>query len=71
MAQIDRSEIDGTGKEVTGAVVRGSKVLVTSGDTGLHREVLTNRDGRPGDRRCWLPGIGTNREPQFAARLNF
>ncbi|WP_242617697.1 TonB-dependent receptor [Edaphobacter modestus] len=45
MAQIDRTEIDGTVKDATGAVVSGSKVVVTQGDTGLRREVVTNRDG--------------------------
>jgi hypothetical protein len=45
MAQIDRTEIDGTVKDATGAVVSGSKVMVTQGDTGLRREVMTNRDG--------------------------
>jgi hypothetical protein len=45
MAQIDRTEIDGTVKDATGAVVSGSKVMVAQGDTGLRREVMTNRDG--------------------------
>jgi len=45
MAQIDRTEIDGTVRDQTGAVIEGASVLVTQGETGLHRELSTNRDG--------------------------
>ncbi|HWZ51883.1 MAG TPA: carboxypeptidase regulatory-like domain-containing protein [Granulicella sp.] len=45
MAQIDRTEIDGVVKDASGAVVSGSTVVVTQGDTGLRRQVTTNRDG--------------------------
>jgi len=45
MAQIDRTEIDGTVRDVSGAVIEGASVLVTQGDTGLRRELSTNRDG--------------------------
>src|ERR1700731_1522472 len=45
MAQIDRSEIDGIVKDASGAVISGSTVVVTQGDTGLRRQVTTNRDG--------------------------
>src|SRR5260370_3307180 len=45
MAQIDRTEIDGTVKDQSGAVIEGASVLVAKGGTGLHRELSTNRDG--------------------------
>jgi hypothetical protein len=45
MAQIDRTEIDGTVKDQSGAVIEGTSVLVTQADTGLRRELSTNRDG--------------------------
>src|ERR1700693_82664 len=45
MAQIDRSEIDGTVKDQSGAVIDGASVSVTQADTGLRREVSTNHDG--------------------------
>jgi hypothetical protein len=45
MAQVDRTEIDGTVKDPSGAVISGASVAVSQSDTGLRREVLTNRDG--------------------------
>lgn len=45
IAQVDRTEIDGTVMDPSGAAVSGSIVTVTQGDTGFHREVKTNNNG--------------------------